>query len=464
MADRNYIDARDFGAVDGMEDAWPALTEATKAAAGARPVFLPMGHYKLSQPLVFEHGGLIGETPGSIPDDTAVRLSPIVPQAHDVIQVTPPDNGRPFWFRNLNLTSGLRGFYASATVGDRPIWQQSIFDNIRCTGSLQEGFFFDKLWAIGVMFTRIRAENCGGDGIRFSGRTQLNGATIINARSSDNNGAGYRFESTGGQANTPAVGLHGCIAEWNFGPGMHFLGYNASLYDPYFEGNDNDKDGNGPDLMLSSNLSNTIPSQITAVGAYFGPAPHPPPAVPTARIGVGTGGTQQLVLINPKIAVGTIDASKLILEGSGINPTKTATQGRQRRDAGDLLRGWLQSVWEPLRDHDGGFDRHSGEVGQGRRATGASRQPRGGRRAGRELPGPPLHERHGRADLDGRHRHPGVCCRCCWHDHGARQGRAGHLFDIRVLTGLVRSRLRRCRCMGTIQAIGALRCRPEDPA
>ena len=173
------------------------------------------------------------------------------------------------------------------------------------------------------MFTRIRAENCGGDGIRFSGRTQLNGATIINARSSDNNGAGYRFESTGGQANTPAVGLHGCIAEWNNGPGMHFLGYNASLYDPYFEGNDNDKDGNGPDLMLSSNLSNTIPSQITAIGAYFGPAPHPPPTTPTARIGVGTGGTQQLVLINPKIAVGTIDASKLILEGSGVNPTKT---------------------------------------------------------------------------------------------------------------------------------------------
>ena len=142
--------------------------------------------------------------------------------------------------------------------------------------------------------------------------------------SSDNNGAGYRFESTGGQANTPAVGLHGCIAEWNNGPGMHFLGYNASLYDPYFEGNDNDKDGNGPDLMLSSNLSNTIPSQITAIGAYFGPMPHPPSATPTPRIGVGTGGTQQLVLINPKIAVGMIDASKLILEGSGINLTKTA--------------------------------------------------------------------------------------------------------------------------------------------
>ena len=240
-----------------------------------------------------------------------------MPQAHDVIQVTPPDNGRPFWFRNLNLTSGLRGFYASATVGDRPIWQQSIFDNIRCTGAHAEGFFFDKLWAIGVMFTRIRAENCGGDGIRFSGRTQLNGATIINARSSDNDGAGYRFDRTGGQANTPAVGLHGCIAEWNFGPGMHFLGYNASLYDPYFEGNDNNQDGDGPDLLLSSNLSGTIPSQITAIGAYFGPMRHP------VRIGVGIGGTQHLTLINPKFAAGSIDASKLTLEGSGINLTKT---------------------------------------------------------------------------------------------------------------------------------------------
>ena len=231
--------------------------------------------------------------------------------------MTPPDNGRPFWFRNLNLTGGRRGFYASATVGDRPIWQQSVFDNIRCTGALAEGFFFDKLWAIGVLFLRIRAENCGGDGIRFSGRTQLNGATIINARSSDNNSAGYRFESTGGQANTPAFGLHGCIAEWNNGPGMHFLGYNASLYDPYFEGNDNDQDGNGPDLLLSSNLSNTIPSQITAIGAYFGPMRHP------VRIGVGTGGTQHLTLINPKFSAGSIDASKLILEGGGINPTKT---------------------------------------------------------------------------------------------------------------------------------------------
>ena len=222
MPERNYIDARDSDVVDGMEDAWPALDAARRR--GGCPSYLPADGplQARSQPLVFEHGGLIGETPGSIPDNTAVRLSPVVPQAHDVIQVTPPDNGRPFWFRNLNLTSGLRGFYASATVGDRPIWQQSIFDNIRCTGAHAEGFFFDKLWAIGVMFTRIRAENCGGDGIASAAgrnltapRSSTLAPRITTARATVSN-------RTGGQANTPAVGLHGCIAEWNFGPGMRF--------------------------------------------------------------------------------------------------------------------------------------------------------------------------------------------------------------------------------------------------
>ena len=141
MAVGNYIDARDYGAVgDGSTDDWAALNTA-KTAAGARPVFLPMGHYKLSQPLVFEHGGLIGETPGAIPDNTAVRLSPTIAGAHDVIRVTPPDNGRPFWFRNLNLTSGLRGFYASATVGDRPIWQQSDLRQYPLHGLHRRGLF-----------------------------------------------------------------------------------------------------------------------------------------------------------------------------------------------------------------------------------------------------------------------------------------------------------------------------------
>jgi hypothetical protein len=321
---RGAADLAELRAMTGIADLelidtidWATIT-AAKEAAGARPVFLPQGNYNLSRPLVFEQGGLQGEVAGIPADDTVVRLSPTVGGAHDVIQLTPSLNNRPFFFSNLYLQAGLRGLYASADVDDRRIWQQSVFDNIRIAGAQQDGFFFDKLWAIGVLFTRIRVETCGGSGIRFTGQSQLNGAQIVNARAANCEGTGMLFENTGAVQNTPAVALFGCIAEWNHGPGIHFKGYNATLYDPYLEGNDNDQDGDGPELVLSSNPNNTIPSQITAIGAYFGPMRHPD----NVRVGTGTGGTQVLTFIEPKFAgtASVIDATKLDLKGIGVNP------------------------------------------------------------------------------------------------------------------------------------------------
>lgn len=316
---RNYVDARDYGAVgDGVTDDWAALWTAIQAA-GARPVFLPTGHYKISQPLVFEEGGLLGESVGIVRDNNACRISAIVNGAHDIIQLVPPSNDNPFFFRHLMLTSGLIGFHGISDIANRRVWRDSVFDNIRVAGCTSDGFAWDKLWAIGCMFMRLHAENNGGHGIRFSGRAQLNAAQFINGRSAFNRGAGWLFENTNSNENIPAVGLVGCTAEWNDGPGIHFKGYNAGCLAPYLEGNDLNQDGYGPDLFLESNPDGSVKSQITCIDPYFGPVKHPD----NVRIS-GIGGSQGLILINPKFMStnNVIDAGKLNLQMAGVDPAK----------------------------------------------------------------------------------------------------------------------------------------------
>jgi hypothetical protein len=318
---RTMIGIADLELTDTID--WAAIT-AAKNAAGGRPVFLPAaGIYRLSRSLVFERGGLVGEVVAIGQQTASVGLFPVVGQSgrYDIIRLEPEENNRMFFLKNIHLGPGLRGLYGRGGY----IGQLSEFENISIGGAAQEGFFFDGLEAIGVLFSRIKVENCSGDGFRFRGLAMLNASQIMSSRAASNGGHGFLFENTHNQADTPGVMLSGLTAEYNNGSGIRLVGYQAVLMCPYFEGNDRDASGD-PDLVLASSASDPyrIHARVTCIQPYFTINYHPD----SIKIAGSPGGPQDLLLVQPQLGDPfKIDTTNLVLTVLGGRADKFTIQG-----------------------------------------------------------------------------------------------------------------------------------------
>jgi hypothetical protein len=109
----------------------------------------------------------------------------------DAIRLEPTSNNRHFVFKNINISGGTRALYATNAAGGGTIEQQSVFENLYFIGAAAEGLFFDTMQAIGCHFRRLKAENCGSHGIRFSGQATLNGSQVESCRRVNNRGHGF---------------------------------------------------------------------------------------------------------------------------------------------------------------------------------------------------------------------------------------------------------------------------------
>jgi hypothetical protein len=329
---RGAADLAELRAMTGIADLeltdtidWAAIT-AAKNFALERPVYLPAGKYRIARALTFERGGLHGEmvsagTPGY---NVSIRRKAGAP-ASDIIRLAPPASNRHFIFKNLALNGGTRSFYAS---GNASIEQNSVFENIVVSGALKEGFFFDGLRAIGCHFRKIKTENCGSHGIRFTGQAMLNGSQIESCRCVKNGGHGFFFENTHNEAYTPGVVLSGLIAEYNDGSGIKLVGYQAVLYSPYFEFNDRDASGD-PDLVLGSTdgTFSRVHAHATCIQPFFSGNHHPD----FVKIAGSPGGPQQLVLVQPQLGSAfKIDTTHLVLAVFGAPSDQFMLQGSRR--------------------------------------------------------------------------------------------------------------------------------------
>jgi hypothetical protein len=294
-----------------LTDDWAAITMAL-AAAGQRPVLLLGTNYHvLSRPLMIAQGGIMG--PPSYP-------AKIKPTAHtfNLIHLKPAANAR-LVLKDLFLTGGFHTIYGEgAGVSGGYLSFHSVIDNIQIGGfNTGDGFFFDNLPAIGVNFNNIRAEGCV-NGLRFSGDSVLNASQVTNCRAATCSQTGMLFENTNEFADTPAVIISGCTAEYNNGSGMELIGCQANLISPHFEGNDNDRTGEA-DLLLGSSGApggSQVHSRVVCSAPYFSLPRHPK----NIRISGSIPGFQTLVLILPTIRGGVVDARRLDLTVVGPSP------------------------------------------------------------------------------------------------------------------------------------------------
>jgi hypothetical protein len=300
---------------------WAAITAALKSS-GARTVLLRAnGMYRTSRPIVIDQGGLVGEYGGTLPT-IATRGGGA---AFDAIQIRPTGANHVVIVRRLAAFGTKRGIHADASAGGGYLSRYSVFEDLVVSSPSAEGFYFENIGCITVIFNNINSESCGGHGIRFRGESQLNVATLINLRGANNQGDGILIENTSSDGAQAAVVMLGCTAEWNYGAGMRFLGTHAALYSPYFEGNDNGASGAATELMLGHNSAGTLGSRVAAIAPYFGPNRHPQ----QHRISSSGGGTEYLSLMQPYFTStgDVIDARSIILDIVGLVPGKVQILG-----------------------------------------------------------------------------------------------------------------------------------------
>lgn len=282
---------------------WAAITMAL-AAAGTRPVNL-LGIHRTSRSVLITQGGLMG------PTGHPTALVPLS-NAFNVIHLRPAPNTR-IVLKDLKITGGKNGIYGDASAGGYLSFH-SVIDNLQLGGNRQvgtSGFFLDGLQAIGVRFNNIRVE-AYEHGLRFRGESILNASQLYSCRAATCLNTGMLFENTHASADTPAVLVSGCTVEYNYGPGMKFDGYEATVIGSHFEGNDNDQSGDGPDLLLSSSgepSPSRVHSRVVCIGSYWSAPRHPQ----GWRISGSPNGTQTLVLIMPTIRGGVVNDANLAL-------------------------------------------------------------------------------------------------------------------------------------------------------
>lgn len=179
------INVKDYGAVgDGLIDDTVALQTALRKGRTSKPVFIPAGTYRISEPLDMSFKRVFGvhhwrSTQGG----TIIKVDEAASLNHAVFCANNPSQ-----LENFIIDCNGSARYGLHT--NKVHHATAIFRNVSVTGAIEAGFHFKQ--SVGAYFESLIAEKNLGQGFLIEG---CNASTFLNLQSLRNGGVGVTILS-----------------------------------------------------------------------------------------------------------------------------------------------------------------------------------------------------------------------------------------------------------------------------